>query len=423
MKLLPPRNLPIIESLFALLVVAGFVVADARVNAQPSPTAATPTPPTRLEVPRDHYVATDGTIDPIADARPYTGAAWPTTGGRSGMNRVGVFVDLSGSEANKSTPVGEVAYNDIGRWITDADDFAPLAEFARQAGAFLGSDEPAVLIYRYPTGGYGCRLPGGGGKLHAPLARMMSSPWLDGPNAERNLAAMMHLCEQSRAAGIDFAIYFGTAPINDRFVWWDAEGLIKCAKLAADLGACALLYDWISGAESISGKPIGAQNWANGGTWPNAPTASEDARTVIKVPARVEGVADKFMLSIQAARPDIPHIAESLREPGRAMYAKVGGLRMIFPGAQSDGRDRCSATKADDIKMLLADAWQRQVLNPGVPIVYHLDGDWTNKADEMRATLAVLRSLPSGDGGPIITATCWSLIQCGGPKPPMKKAA
>ncbi len=377
-----------------------------------------------LKMAPDAYVVKNGEVDPVAMARPYLGV---DTGigrnGRVGHGRPFVFLDLAGDKAAAETPVGRMGYNDIGRRVVESADHGWLNEYAEALaywfGGILGDWVLPLIVFRYPTGCYGTRTPDG--RRHSAHSAMMSAPWLDGPHAAHSVPAMVRLAAKAESAALRWGVWVGVAPIDDRFRWWNARGLADMLVFLKALGCEWAGLDYISGGESVSGKPPGAnwqdekRPWPMGGKFDTAPL--NDPMTKIPVPPRRESVADHFIAEVVKLAGGVSKLmalaVESGREAGRPMYEVAGNLRMVMPESQRDGGDRWS-TGEKDIERLRAECWRREVLNPGVPQYNLFDGDWTGRAEEFRAAAAVLRSM---NGRQEIGATCWAVAQAGGPHP------
>lgn len=324
--------------------------------------------------PKDFYVATRGVVTPEM-TRDYEGEKWFG-------QRPFVFLDLAGHEVTRKTKVGQFGFNDIGhRVLATLDDLSWLKRYAEAVGNWHGSKAPALIVFRYMTGCYGALLPSG--RLHAPYSAMMSSPWTTGIGADHHIKTASGIMAGCNRAGVEFGVYFGTSPIMPDGSWWNIPAAVEMTKFVRDFGAQFMGHDYISGAESTSGKPAGA-NWADDTSkWPNAaPGTVYDPASYFPTPKRQELAGDKFMLACQAAAPGIVMAAESGRDPGRAMYQKVGMLRMVNPLGQNDHNARFSPFDDQDHQKMVQEGWQRQYLNRGVPQFNLLDGDWNGKAPE-----------------------------------------
>ncbi len=354
----------------------------------------------------DPWLAADGRIDLSAPGavRPFSAPAPP---------EVAVIIAGAGSAERHNTPVGAVGFGPVARRLQHEPDGEFLSRYADRAAEALGVERVALIAR--DLGVHGVRT--GSDLVHATYATMMwgaygfrDEPW---PGCYASLAPIAHRTELGIWFGSVDRVNHGTLAAPE-IRWLSAPGSIACLSRAvadlASLGIALFGLDNLSSAAATLDQPPGA-HWASGVEIP-ATEPSHAPGTSMRTPARSPGIVQALIEALDAAVPDAALIAESLLPPGRPIYTRCAGMRMLSSSA-SPLPDRPTVTRRDDIRELFDDAWTRQLLNPGVPICHLIAGDgWT--ADEINHATSLIRALP---GVPHITIDWWSLAQATGVRP------
>lgn len=354
----------------------------------------------------DPWLSPDGRIDLTAPGavRPFIAPPPP---------EVAVIVAGAGSAERHNTPVGAVGFGPLARRMQHEPQSDFLARYADRAAQTLAVERVAIIIR--DLGVHGVRTDRN--LVHATYATMMwaaygfrDEPW---PGCYATLASIARRTELGYWFGSVDRVNHGTLAAPD-IRWLSAPGSVAILRRAiADLAPLGIAFfglDNLSSAAATLDQPPGA-HWASGIDIP-APDAAHAPGTTMRTPARSPGIIENLIEALDSAVPHAALIAESLLTPGRQIYTRCAGMRMLSSSA-SPLPDRRTVTRETDVRALFADAWTRELLNPGVPICYLIAGDgWT--ADELTHAMSLIRALP---GIPRITIDWWSLAQANGVRP------
>lgn len=316
-----------------------------------------------------------------------------------------LFVDFAGKEVGQTTPIGKMGFNAVGKAFMYGEDNGEwFRRYMTDIGEWMGSR--VIPIFRYATGAYGAVMVGG--RLHRALHAMMSTAWLHGPNAQHNLLHMTRIKSICKYHGINFGVYHGT-PAFDEAGPSTIANVQKVVRAWDNLGVWWHGFDYVSGRDSTAGQPADRAFPKPSEFWPDGANITDGFRHG----PREKLWADGFMLDMHATAPSTPMCAESGLDPGRAMYEKVGMLRMITPNTLDDiTPDGGARFGIKSTERLTGEARDYEVCNPGVPQYNLFDGGGHWSPEEYKAMLRVVRALP---GDQRIGATCWVPGTVGGP--------